>query len=233
MMEIVLVDHAARTARPAPLGHPGRSRLGDLRMDRRLLQPRPTPHQHRRTIPSRVRNPSQPRRYRGMITTPTVSGRKVGRRCRRAGCADAAGFRSQGARALPKLGRCGVRTVERRKCVRGHRWRFPTTSLPPPAVQTRHPIQWEVIDLAPARSLTRSLCRSPTSQVAERWRPPPPWWQGLLSVPCARSNAARRVRTLSAVASMKPSHRRNQGALPGEAPCAQMNCCTTGLMSSG
>ena len=51
---VVQVDDAARAARPAALGHTSRPCLGDLRVDRGLLQPHPTPHRHRRTIACRV-----------------------------------------------------------------------------------------------------------------------------------------------------------------------------------
>ena len=44
------------------LDHPGRAGLGDLRVDRRLVQPRPPAHQPRDTCPRRVRSPSHRRR---------------------------------------------------------------------------------------------------------------------------------------------------------------------------
>ena len=56
------------------LGDPGAAGVGDLRVDRGLLQPAPPAHQPRHARPARVRDPSHRRPHRGMITTPTVSG---------------------------------------------------------------------------------------------------------------------------------------------------------------
>src|SRR5665811_1309427 len=72
---VVLVLGAARTPRPVDLDHPGRARLGDIRLDRSVLQPRPTPLRHRLPDPGRARGPSQRRTHRGMINQPQLSGK--------------------------------------------------------------------------------------------------------------------------------------------------------------
>ena len=56
------------------LDHPGRAGLGDLRVDRGLVQPPPAPLRPGIPVPARVRNPSHRHAHRGMITTPTPSG---------------------------------------------------------------------------------------------------------------------------------------------------------------
>jgi hypothetical protein len=71
---VLLVDDAAGTARPADLDQQGRSRIGDRRMDRGVLQPAPAPFRAELPQPRRVRKPSHRRGHRGMITTPDVPG---------------------------------------------------------------------------------------------------------------------------------------------------------------
>ena len=74
---VVLVDHATRTPRPPRLGQPGRTRRGDLRVDRGLVQPHPTPQLAGHALSALVREPSHRRTRSGMITTPFVSGNRV------------------------------------------------------------------------------------------------------------------------------------------------------------
>jgi len=65
---VVLVDHAARAPRPPHVDLARGTRLGDLRMDRRLVQPPSPSHQHGEHVPARLRNPAHRRDRRGMIT---------------------------------------------------------------------------------------------------------------------------------------------------------------------
>ena len=75
---VVLVHDATRTPRPPDLEHPGRARLGDLRMDRRLLQPRPPALRSRLPVPGRLReaHPSRPHPS-GLTTHPNRPGNRV------------------------------------------------------------------------------------------------------------------------------------------------------------
>jgi transposase InsO family protein len=57
------------------LDQPRRTRLGDLRMDRGVLPPAPPALRPRLPDAYRLRSPPHRRRHRGMITTPTVSGK--------------------------------------------------------------------------------------------------------------------------------------------------------------
>jgi len=70
---IVLVHHATRTPRPPALGFPNRTRLGDLRMDRRLVQPPPTALDPGSAVTTRIRNTEHRRRKSGKITKPKLS----------------------------------------------------------------------------------------------------------------------------------------------------------------
>jgi hypothetical protein len=72
---VILVDHAARAPRPTDLAEPGPARLGNLRVDRVDLQPRPPAHLYRRSQPSGVRSTSHRRASRGMITSANLPGR--------------------------------------------------------------------------------------------------------------------------------------------------------------
>ncbi|HEY4752356.1 MAG TPA: IS3 family transposase [Candidatus Limnocylindrales bacterium] len=70
---VVLVDDAARAARHPPLGHKDRAGLGDLRVDRGLVQPPPAPLEPGRPVPGRVRKPSHRRDRGSMINQPKPS----------------------------------------------------------------------------------------------------------------------------------------------------------------
>ena len=71
---IVLVHHAPRTPRPAELELTSRTRLGDLRMDRRLVQPPQTALDPGNAVTTRIRNTAHRRRKSGMITKSKLSG---------------------------------------------------------------------------------------------------------------------------------------------------------------
>src|SRR5690606_8927291 len=72
---VLLRDAAAGAARPPDLGDAGRTDAGDLRVDRRLVQPAPTTHVDRRPQPAGVRTEASGDRTCGMISRSELSGK--------------------------------------------------------------------------------------------------------------------------------------------------------------
>lgn len=66
-LTVVLVNDATRAPRPLRLDLTSRAVIGDVRVDRSVLQPHPPAHRARQPQPRGVRTTSHPRRNRGMI----------------------------------------------------------------------------------------------------------------------------------------------------------------------
>src|ERR1039458_4440730 len=70
----LLRDTPTRAPRRAPMDRPSAPGLGDLRLDRELVQPTAPSQLLQDAQPDRLRIPTQQRRTCGMITTANLSG---------------------------------------------------------------------------------------------------------------------------------------------------------------